>query len=452
MEGITAVDFLREYLYNNEKTQILFEEGKVRKSSFLKKLSPDYVLHRDDRIRIFDIKDEDFNVNVAEIVYEDEEFIVFNTPQNMESITKVENGTNLHLFAVDHMKRLGEYDVDTLRVPYVCNVLPKKFGGLSIVAKDQYLFEELIRAFRERRIKRLFRMIVTGEPKEEDLLYGYIQYRNLGNRASMNENMNRKARPAALRYRLLETKGELSLLEVEPLSFLKDQIASQLAGAGLPILGDETFGSREMNRRYSVEVPAIWGSKLVFETGTNNYLDYLNGREIEVVPYHMSGIGYFIERKEMVRERRVEALNPKQLKNASRIVWNSFNKSLIKEFDREFISDFRNANRAVTLAKEMETGTVFFGCYTDSGIAGVISVNGNGEIRRLYVLRSQQNKGVGELLLRYAEDWCFEHHIEHTRVFAPGTSYLYFKKKGYVESDEMADRPQMTVLTRTNLQ
>ena len=210
------------------------------------------------------------------------------------------------------------------------------------------------------------------EPKEEDLLYGYIQYRNLGNRASMNENMNRKARPAALRYRLLETKGELSLLEVEPLSFLKDQIASQLAGAGLPILGDETFGSREMNRRYSVEVPAIWGSKLVFETGTNNYLDYLNGREIEVVPYHMSGIGYFIERKEMVRERRVEALNPKQLKNASRIVWNSFNKSLIKEFDREFISDFRNANRAVTLAKEMETGTVFFGCYTDSGIAGDI--------------------------------------------------------------------------------
>ena len=392
MEGITAIDFLREYLYNNEKTQLLFDEGKVRGKNLFRKLHPEDVLHRDDVVRISGVTEQDFNVNVAEIVYEDEEFIVFNKPQNMESITRTENGVNLHLFAVEHMKRLGEYDLDTLRVPYVCNVLPREFGGLCIVAKDQYLFEELIQAFKERRIKRVFKVIVTGDPKEEDMLYGYIQYRNIGNKASMNENMNRKARPAALRYRLMETKGELSLLEVEPLSFLKDQIPSQLAGAGLPILGDETFGNREMNRKYSVTVPSIWGSKLVFETGTNNYLDYLNGRETEVVPRHMSGIGYFIPKEEISPERRVEVLNPKQMKLASRIIWNSFNKSLIREFDRESVNAFRNENRASSLSREMEEGTAFFGCYTGSGIAGVISVNEKGEVRRLFVLRSQQNK------------------------------------------------------------
>ena len=450
MDGIKAVDFVREHLFIEDKTEDLFLNGKVRRPPFMTKISPDSVLARDAKVSILSLEDSAFVNNQAEIIYEDEEFMVCNKPQGMECITEVEDGTNLHLFAVSHMKRMGEYDVDTLKVPYVCNVLPKEFGGLSVVAKDQYLFEEIVNAFKERRIKRVFRVIVSGEPKEEDLLYGYIQYQNIGNRASMKDNMNRNARPAALKYRLLEQRAELSLLEVEPLSFLRDQIPSQLADAGLPVLGDEVFGNREINRRYSIEEPAIWGNKIVFETGTNNYLEYLNGRVMEVTPIAMSGIGYFIDKGDIDRTKRIEILNEKQIKNVSRIVWNSFNKSLIKEFDRDFINGFRSENRVSALVKEAEEGTVYFGCYGTQGIAGIISVDKEGAIGRLYVLRSQQNRGVGEALLKAAEDWCFSNHIEKTKVDAIGSSYLYFKKKGYAEA-ATSEEKYHTLLEKSNL-
>ena len=171
---------------------------------------------------------------------------------------------------------------------------------------------------------------------------------------------------------------------------------------------------------------------------------------MEVTPVAMSGIGYFIDKGDIDRTKRIEILNEKQIKNVSRIVWNSFNKSLIKEFDRDFINGFRSENRVSALVKEAEEGTVYFGCYGTQGIAGIISVDKEGAIGRLYVLRSQQNRGVGEALLKAAEDWCFSNHIEKTKVDAIGSSYLYFKKKGYAEA-ATSEEKYHTLLEKSNL-
>lgn len=51
-----------------------------------------------------------------------------------------------------------------------------------------------------------------------------------------------------------------------------------MAWAGFPILGDDKYGNRRMNKRYGVKFQALWSYRILFETGNNNSLAYLNGR------------------------------------------------------------------------------------------------------------------------------------------------------------------------------
>ena len=71
----------------------------------------------------------------------------------------------------------------------------------------------------------------------------------------------------------------LSLLEVQLVTGKMHQIRAHLASVGIPVLGDNIYGDAAANKKFGMPCQAMWAHKLIFDTGTGNALEYLNGKE-----------------------------------------------------------------------------------------------------------------------------------------------------------------------------
>lgn len=86
------------------------------------------------------------------------------------------------------------------------------------------------------------------------------------------------AKQATLSYRVLTNAGRTTWLEIEPKSGRKHQIRVQFASRGLPILGDQKYGSKDRfprgialhSRRLQIAHPTL-GTQLTFEAPVPDY-------------------------------------------------------------------------------------------------------------------------------------------------------------------------------------
>lgn len=80
-------------------------------------------------------------------------------------------------------------------------------------------------------------------------------------------------------YRVLKD-GENARLEVELITGRTHQIRAHLAHIGHPILGDDKYGDRQLNRRLGLRRQQLWATRLVVHAG--GALAYLDGRSFSV--------------------------------------------------------------------------------------------------------------------------------------------------------------------------
>ena len=95
-------------------------------------------------------------------------------------------------------------------------------------------------------------------------------------------------RSAVTGYRTLESRGELSLLEVTLETGRTHQIRASMADKGWPLLGDGKYGRGDVNRRYGETRQALWAYRVTFSFASDaGLLSYLQGRsfQVERVPF-----------------------------------------------------------------------------------------------------------------------------------------------------------------------
>ena len=95
-------------------------------------------------------------------------------------------------------------------------------------------------------------------------------------------------------YRTLETRGELSLVEVGLETGRTHQIRASFADLGCPLLGDGKYGRGDINRRYGETRQALYAYELTFDLPTDaGALNYLRGRTftVENVPFRAKYFG-----------------------------------------------------------------------------------------------------------------------------------------------------------------
>ncbi|MBR4078714.1 MAG: hypothetical protein IKK29_00740 [Christensenellaceae bacterium] len=299
-EGLTAEEWIAEMLTDGDRKQaaeLLKDRGRLNAAS----VKPKEKLVKRDMLEIY-TEDTPF-AESSEIIYEDENLIVYNKEQDISCYTaKGELSPGLYELAADHMRETGEFNINSYTLPYLCHGIATNVGGIVLIAKDEILFRYVAEALAQRRIKRYYRCIVHGVPQYENFeLHHKLFAKDKISRVQILEQSDKDGIPVYLRGKLLKTDGHLSLLEIDMVTDHPAQICAQLAYAKLPVLGDNIYGSTRKNKKLAALYPALWEYRIDFAVGKNNPLEYLDGTSLTAKPKmpYIKGLERIITKRDL---------------------------------------------------------------------------------------------------------------------------------------------------------
>jgi RluA family pseudouridine synthase len=219
-----------------------------------------------------------------EVVFQDENVMVVDKPVGLLSAGEADEPGTVEM-AEGIMKERGEYHLSALMVPYLVYPLDRYVSGLLLLAKheDAYLF--LVEALAQRRIARYYTCPVKGEAEDREELLAYHTRDKAGRSATILGKFKKDAKPIVTRYERLAHGAHMTLLRARPLTNCLHQVRAHLAYAGLPVLGDDQYGDKRFNRHFNAVQICLWLDTIVFETGTGQGFDYLNGKRFESSEY-----------------------------------------------------------------------------------------------------------------------------------------------------------------------
>ena len=127
--------------------------------------------------------------------------------------------------------------------------LDRDASGLLVFARSLEVRQALRDRFARHDVERFYAAVVRGAPRPgQGELRGSLvdeerpPYRARLLRTDDPPTLQRAARAALTRYRVLGTRGDASALEVQLETGRRHQIRAQLAAAGHPVLGDRLYG------------------------------------------------------------------------------------------------------------------------------------------------------------------------------------------------------------------
>lgn len=150
----------------------------------------------------------------------------------------------------------------------LCHRLDAGTGGAILLALTDDAYRELTESFKNHRIEKTYRCLVAGRPEKPA---GELTAHLLKDAASARVREAGARAPGAMRatlkYRVIESRGETSLVEIDLGTGRTHQIRAQMAAAGHPVVGDDKYGDRALNKRLKAAHPALWCVRLRLPDG-----------------------------------------------------------------------------------------------------------------------------------------------------------------------------------------
>ena len=246
------------------------------------RISEDVRVHEGQDIRVYWSKEaltaQTQNKPALPIIFEDEHVLVVNKPQGLQSQNE-ENplvGDSALTRVLTVKKESGE-QTDQIRL---CHRLDVQTGGLLMFTKDEASYEAALEAFEKRTMEKYYTCRVKGCPaKQKAVMHAYLRKDAQLSRVAVTDYPARGALEIVTGYRVLEA-GEYARLEVELMTGRTHQIRAHLAHIGHPILGDDKYGDRALNRKLGLKKQQLWSTRLVFHA--SGVLAYLEGKSVSV--------------------------------------------------------------------------------------------------------------------------------------------------------------------------
>ena len=257
-----------------------------------------YMLAEGDEIQLF-IRDEFFDIPERDedalyriqpkldILYEDDNIMLLNKRPGVlvhEDTAAAENTLVLHMKA--YLAQKGEYDPASEQsfAPALCNRIDRNTGGIVVAAKNAEALREMNEWIREDRLRKFYLCAVHGTPaKKQATLTGWLRKNSAENTVEISDKKREGFKNIITKYRVLRTKGEASLLEVELVTGRTHQIRAHMAHIGHPLMGDGKYGINRRERERGYKFQALYAYRLAFDYPSGDgILGYLNGKSFEI--------------------------------------------------------------------------------------------------------------------------------------------------------------------------
>ena len=211
-----------------------------------------------------------------DVVYEDENIIVINKSAGIVVHADDKDTADTLLYRMQsYLYEKGEYNPENEHSfsPAFANRLDRNTAGLIIGAKNAEALRILNEKIRTREVKKYYLAVCEGKTDKEGTLTAYL---TRGDKmVSVSDIQSENSKLIKTAYKTLETRGNVSLVEIELLTGRTHQIRAQMAHIGHPLRGDKKYGSASKGKITLVSY------KLQFDFVTPaGTLDYLNDREI----------------------------------------------------------------------------------------------------------------------------------------------------------------------------
>ena len=212
------------------------------------------------------------------VLYEDSALLLIDKKPGMlvhpDASEKV-NTLVTHVRAYLYQK--GEYDPESGFAPAPCNRIDRFTGGIVIFAKTKDALLAVDALIRARKLRKFYHCIVRGALRPpEGVLKNFLLKGE--NRVLVLDRPEKGAQAAETRYRTLDARGGMSLVECELITGRTHQIRAQMAHAGHPLLGDGQYGDAAWNRAMGRGSQALYAIRLEFPRELTGVLAPLSGR------------------------------------------------------------------------------------------------------------------------------------------------------------------------------
>lgn len=252
-------DFSRTQISKFIKNQFIFVNQKMAKANTR--------LNTGDQIS-FEYHKEKFEIipqkYPLEILYEDEYLAFINKPIHLpvhpdkhhQEDTLV-NYLVAH-FGIEHLSSMGE----DFR-PGIIHRLDQDTSGVMVILKSNLIYEDMVNLFQNHQLIREYCAIAQGHFHSNEGIINEPIGRHP--KAKIKMAVTSQGKIAKTAYQVLEEGRYTSWVKCRLYTGRTHQIRVHLSHIGHPIIGDEVYGSHQVNQKYQQHYPLLHAQRLAFE-------------------------------------------------------------------------------------------------------------------------------------------------------------------------------------------
>lgn len=240
--------FLNNKIPNISRSRIqkLIEEEKILINK--KIISKNYKLKKNDIIEIFLDPPKEINIkaeNIAlDIVFEDEDIILINKPQNMVVHPAAGNYEGTVVNAIMHHCKNNLSSINGVLRPGIVHRIDKDTSGIIVIAKNDNAHQKLANQLANHSMQREYYAIVNGNLKQNEGTINAPIGRHPIDRKKMAV-VSKNSKNAITHYQVLERLKNYTLIKLNLETGRTHQIRVHMAYIGHPLLGDSVYGIKK---------------------------------------------------------------------------------------------------------------------------------------------------------------------------------------------------------------